>query len=35
MSIESLFMQAFCIVLCALLVGCFVEKKHKKSQKDG
>jgi hypothetical protein len=31
MSIESLFMQAFFIVLCALLIGCFVEKKMNKS----
>lgn len=33
MSIESLFIQAFCIVVCALLVGCFVEKKLKAQQK--
>lgn len=30
-TVESLFIQAFCIVVCALLVGCFVEKKLKKS----
>ena len=29
MSVESLFIHAFCIVVCALLVGCFVEKKAK------
>lgn len=33
MSIESLFMQSFCIVVCALLVDCFVEKKIKAQQK--
>ena len=27
MSVESLFLQAFCIVVCALLIGCFVEKR--------
>lgn len=34
MSIESLLMQAFCIVVVVMLVGCFVEKKRKKSEKD-
>lgn len=28
MSIESLFIQAFCIVVIVMLAGCFVEKKR-------
>ena len=31
MSVESLFIQAFCIVVCVMLVGCAIEKKAKKS----
>lgn len=31
MSIESLVMQAFCIVVVVMLVGCAIEKKVKKS----
>lgn len=31
MSLESLFIQAFCIVVVAMLAGCAIEKKAKKS----
>lgn len=30
MSIESLFIQAFCIVVVVMLAGCAIEKKMKK-----
>ena len=33
MSVESLFMQSFGIVICLMLIGCFVEKKIKAQQK--